>query len=431
MTLLKLQYNFLIIAVAVALSCNTTDPPVDKAELLLKLEDVSCTEAWITLTTNNLQLPAEINLTRTNPDGSSASHISILNTQDSLLYIDSLLPNQSYIFQALLLEKQVTSNKLSITTLDTTSQNFSFEVLEFGDGFESSYFNDVWVFEENNIWVCGYIYDPAFGRKNIMHWDGNSWEPLGIQFNSSGIDGIWAQDSSKIYFAAGFIIKYDNGNFTEISLGNIGLQNGQRVEKLWGSSESNIYGVGPWGTIVRYDGTQWSKIEFDMQWYFYEITGNKETGIAYAIAINQSSDCIVVKLENAIADIFYQQSTSEIKIFSVTLTELNNFLYIPNDWQNSICRISEKTRKVEVIYRIKGSFAIEQSSAFSINDIYYVGPDISGIGVWLFHFNGISYKMIALPSIDRDNLGSLHAIKDLAVSVGFTNNKAYLILIRR
>ncbi len=60
------------------------------------------------------------------------------------------------------------------------------------------------------------------------------------------------------------------------------------VEKLWGSSESNIWGVGPWGTIVHNDGNGWAKIDFDRQWYFYNITGNKETGIAYAVGRNTS-----------------------------------------------------------------------------------------------------------------------------------------------
>ncbi|MCU0344835.1 MAG: hypothetical protein MUE64_05585, partial [Ignavibacteriaceae bacterium] len=100
-------------------------------------------------------------------------------------------------------------------------------------------------------------------------------------------------------------------------------------------------------------------------------------------------------------------------------------------WQNTICRISEKTGKVEVIHQITGSFGMEQSSAVSRNDIYFFGPDYSGIGVWLLHFNGIRYITLEIPSVDRDNLGSLHAIKDLAVSVGFTNNKAYIIKIMR
>jgi hypothetical protein len=419
---------FIIALLLICISCDTTEPPPgDKPTLALKLEDVSCTEAWIELTTANLSLPATITIKQNNPTGDTKSQILNLNTKDSLLYIDSLLPNKNYQYQVSSKEHQVTSNKLSVTTLDTTSQNFSFEVLEFGDGFSSSYFNDVWIFNENDIWVCGNVFTNDSTDGNLYQWNGSYWKAHRLNFVD--MEGIWGINNV-MYLASGGIWKYDRVNLVRQNIEGTFSQ-GQAVHKLWGSSENNIYGVGPWGTIVWYNGLKWTKIEFDTQWYFYEITGNKETGIGYAIATNQLSDCIVVKLENSTTEIFYQQSISEIKIHSVTLTELNNFLYIPNDWQNTICRISEKTGKVEVIHQITGSFGMEQSSAVSSNDIYFFGPDYSGIGVWLLHFNGIRYKTLEIPSIDRDNLGSLHAIKDLAVSVGFTNNKAYIIKIRR
>ncbi len=75
-------------------NCDSTDPKLEP-ELALKLEDVSCTEAWLQLTTNNIQLPATINLLKNN----SVTQTFSLSTQDSLLYIDSLLPNQNYKFQ--------------------------------------------------------------------------------------------------------------------------------------------------------------------------------------------------------------------------------------------------------------------------------------------------------------------------------------------
>ncbi len=54
---------------------------------------------------------------------------------------------------------RVTSDSpANAVTMDTTTQNFTFETVEFGDGFSSSYFNDVWIFDENNIWAVGYIY---------------------------------------------------------------------------------------------------------------------------------------------------------------------------------------------------------------------------------------------------------------------------------
>jgi hypothetical protein len=419
---------FIIALLLICISCDTTEPPPgDKPTLALKLEDVSCTEAWIELTTANLSLPATITIKQNNPTGDTKSQILNLNTKDSLLYIDSLLPNKNYQYQVSSKEHQVTSNKLSVTTLDTTSQNFSFVVLEFGDGFSSSYFNDVWIFNENDIWVCGNVFTNDSTDGNLYQWNGSYWKAHRLNFVD--MEGIWGINNV-MYLASGGIWKYDRVNLVRQNIEGTFSQ-GQAVHKLWGSSENNIYGVGPWGTIVWYNGVKWTKIEFDTQWYFYEITGNKETGVGYAVAINQSSDCIVVKLENSATEIFYRQSTSDIKIHSVTLTELNSFLYIPNDWQNTICRISEKTGKVEVIHQITGSFGMEQSSAVSRNDIYFFGPDYSGIGVWLLHFNGIRYITLEIPSVDRDNLGSLHAIKDLAVSVGFTNNKAYIIKIMR
>jgi hypothetical protein len=42
--------------------CDSTEPPIEAHGLVLKLEDVSCTEAWIELSTINLQLPATITL---------------------------------------------------------------------------------------------------------------------------------------------------------------------------------------------------------------------------------------------------------------------------------------------------------------------------------------------------------------------------------
>src|SRR3970040_2328920 len=112
--------NFLVfvsLIFAALLSCNTTEPPPeDNRMLTLTFEDASCTEAWIQLTTENLPLPASINLFIDD----SLSPYSVRNTQDSLLYIDSLLPNKTYNFKTELsnIQNPVSSNELSVTTMD-------------------------------------------------------------------------------------------------------------------------------------------------------------------------------------------------------------------------------------------------------------------------------------------------------------------------
>ena len=67
-TELKTLFNFIFVLFTLIglLSCGTTDPqlPVEtKPTLTLSVEDTSCTEAWIKLTTQDLTLPLPSELT--------------------------------------------------------------------------------------------------------------------------------------------------------------------------------------------------------------------------------------------------------------------------------------------------------------------------------------------------------------------------------
>jgi hypothetical protein len=82
----KLILSFLFIILSIT-ACNTTEPPPppdgEKPTLELTLEDVSCTEAWIELTTTNLQLPTTITLKQIDPAGDTS--LSNLKSQYSRL----------------------------------------------------------------------------------------------------------------------------------------------------------------------------------------------------------------------------------------------------------------------------------------------------------------------------------------------------------
>ncbi len=141
------------------LSCNTTEPPQqNKSSLELTLADTSCTEAWIKLTTANINLPAEVNLKRTDADSSSKDEIFFISTADTILYVDSLLPNTNYKYQASSIVHQVSSNLLNVTTMDTTSHNFTFQTWTFGGQAGSCTLYDVAIIDENDIWAVGEIY---------------------------------------------------------------------------------------------------------------------------------------------------------------------------------------------------------------------------------------------------------------------------------
>ena len=161
------------------LSCNKKPTEPNGSTILLSLEDVSCLEAWIKITTEEV-IGKEIILNR---DGNEIRKFTLYGN-DTLITDISLLPSRRYKYTAIVREngKQVTmSNELSVTTMDTTSSNFTWQTFTFGEH-SSSVLYDVAIIDENNIWAVGEIYmkdslgSPDPHAYNAVHWDGSEWK---------------------------------------------------------------------------------------------------------------------------------------------------------------------------------------------------------------------------------------------------------------
>ena len=128
---------FLILS-AVLSSCNKNPvPPEQQPQISLSLEDFSCTEAWLKLTTANNSFPAAVELLKNNIHSETIN----LTSADTILYIDSLLPNKTYNLSSIIQSNNppageagqtIRSESLPITTLDTTSHNFTWQTWTFG-----------------------------------------------------------------------------------------------------------------------------------------------------------------------------------------------------------------------------------------------------------------------------------------------------------
>ncbi len=307
--------------------------------------------------------------------------------------------------------------------VDTTTQNFTFETFEFGDGFSSSYFKEVWIFDENNIWAVGYLATDSVSNANIMRWDGDKWYIENFSGTSSGIEGVWALDSSHIYFASGGIRKYENGTFSNVNT-NLGLTRYQGIHKLWGSSANNIWGVGPGGTIVHFDGTEWKKIDFDEQWYFYQITGNSKTGIAYATASDSSFTYIIVELNSLIAKTIYNSSENPKELVSIGVKMLNDTKLILS--AHEIWSFDLVTKETIILEDLSVGYGLTRISLSGENDVYFWGNKYND-GEKLVHFNGIRFREFDLPERDYVFHGGAFSIKDLSIMVAASEHKAYLI----
>jgi len=287
------------------LSCKrTTEPKFPVADLQLTVQDVSCTEAWLSLKAGDSLLGDTLKLYGN--DSLILSHE--LNAADSLVYADSLPPATEYAFEARIYDGGAllaASPKVTATTMDTTSHNFTWQTFEFGGQGGSSAFYDVAIIDQNDAWAVGEIYT-ADETYNAAHWNGEKWELRKVPYvDKTGyvwitpLYSIFAFSSNDIWFESG--VHWNGSRFVSLRM-NINFPS--HVNKIWGTSDNDLYIVGNNGLIAHYDGRQWQRIESGTDLPIQDIWGalNKEKG-EYEILCVASNEYNnygkkIIKIEN-------------------------------------------------------------------------------------------------------------------------------------
>jgi len=387
-------------AVIIYNSCNSVEPPPpngEKPTLTLKLEDVSCTEAWIELTTTNLQLPATITLKQINPTGDTLSQVSTLNTKDSLLYIDSLLPNKSYQYRVSSIEYKVSSSNLSVTTMDTTSHNFTWQTWTFGEH-DASFLWDVSIIDENNILAVGEIYlNDSLGNPdpklfNLIKLDNSNWNNERIYYNYQGanylaplqsiygftLNDIWVGSNQPMHWIGTIWQKWD-------LLGNI--WDGW-INKIWGNNSNDLYIVGDGGNIAHFNVSSWTRIVSGTETRINDVWGiiDKENKTILYCPVSSffvPGDKKILKVIDGQVDSVYWNR--DVRLYSAWAVN-ENVLYV--------CGEGAYVNKFGVWSEIDlypvGTNSVRGNGS---NDIFIVGD--SGA---IFHFNGVSWKMLSTPN---------------------------------
>jgi len=420
--------------------CNTTEPPDSPVppvpELKLELEDVSSTEAWINLTTKDLTLPAELTLKQYNPTGDSISKVLLLNTQDTLLYIDSLLPNQTYKFHSVIQPINHSSNEISVTTMDTTSHNFTFQTWTFGGTAGSSVLYDVAILDENNIIAVGEIMvadssPNGYTTYNAVHWDGNQWELLRIPYRDFGnhivygpLRTVLAFSATDIWFCSyADLVHFDGSNYLSKAFFMTGSNFNGQVSKMWGTDKNNIYCVGRSGSIYHYNGISWKKIESgtdidinDVWGIIDPITNSRKVFCAVSFVLQLGEHKILTLDENNKIDSLPWNTGR--RVGSVWTSDGKN-IYTGGGgvFQNKSGSWKEET-SIPLYYtnRVRGN---------ALNDVF-VGGDFG----LLAHFNGVDWKVYQEFLFSASSL-SITVNKDIIGAVGRFGESALIILGKR
>jgi hypothetical protein len=420
----------------VAASCNTTEPPIipppqSPKAIKLKLLDVSCTEAFISITASDTVLPVNITLKK-----DDTAMFSFILTQTDTTVIDTTLqPDISYVYQttAVIKGKEENSDSLQVKTLNTTSHNFTWQKFQFGTG-ASSILKDVAIIDENNIWAVGEIYADTTGLPyNAVHWDGSNWELKRISVNFRGnlitppLEGIFAFSSTDIWLVGSLPIHGDGNNWTMYDLRTT-VDPNISLSKAWGNNSSDIYFVGRLGSIAHYLNGSWSKIESGTDLNIVDIWGdvnpftNKTEIICGAanIFVNPGSELIRIK-EDFTTEML--DNTGLGQTFAPLWFKAGIRYYVVGDG------LYEKTYKDSSIWLNLNNnitqYFMECIRGNSLNNII-----LAGAFGEVIHFNGISWVSIKNTETTINN-GSYYkvAVKgNVAVAVGFDQSQAVILM---
>jgi len=428
-----LPFYFLLL-----ISCEKQTTPVTlpNPQLTLTVEDAAVTEAWLRLRAQETAAEQQIIIWR---DSSEIYNLGGAIT-DTTLHDSALLPAYDYTYRAELRkngQKISDTEPVSITTMDTTSHDFQWEIFEFGGVHGSSVLYDVVIVNENDIWAVGELYvntdSLPWKPYSASHWNGQEWELKRFTYisNSSEIviapvRGIWVLSNDDIWLAAGSIFHWD-GNIATLSYQrNISTQ--ETIEKLWINSSSEIYGVGNEGLIVHYTGSSWYRIESGTELDFRDVWGawNSQgqyweiVAVASKLYINYDRLIFQIKPSYALLSdsginwpLLAVWFSSGRKYYVAGSGIYEKHQFSERQWQNGPLDITHYT-----IFGMRGN---------AINDIVAAG----GVGE-IIHFNGMTWKSFF--DVTQLGYGNYYAVDmegDIIIAVGQDAPRATIAVGRR
>ena len=428
----KIIFLFVFFAGLLFLSCNPTEPGNAPAGLEFKAEDASCTEAWLTLKAGNITGAKVFR-------EDSLIYSFNTNSIDTTLFDEGLLPNQIYKYHTVIQpsnNSRVVTKELTLQTMDTTSHNFTWQTFTFGGDAGSSALNDVAIIDENNIWAVGEIYlkdslgTPDPHAYNAVHWDGQTWKLFKLQFftfcgqsytSSYPAKAIYAFDSENIIISSNSQLTYLR-NEKQIRTECVSVS----VNKIWGTSSSDLYIAGNNGSIAHYDGSKWTMIESGTGADINDIFGaiNSSTGetgiyvVASSILYNPERKFIKI-VDNKI--VYQKDFEYEIFLSSVWLAA-GRKIYVTT-WNGKIYTFNNNNWK---ILDYKTEYAQTHIRGTDYNDIF-----VAGSFGFLTHFNGVTWKQITDVNQISSVISSIDINNKTIVVVGTLGSKATVKIGKR
>ncbi|MCR4418539.1 MAG: glucosyl transferase [Ignavibacteria bacterium] len=442
-----MRYKFIFLGIILFLIftnnvCKKTPvEPEEVQRLNLSLESILCTEVYLRLNVRDLALPIRLEVYC---NDSLVSSIGELRSIDTILIVENLQPKRSYDIYVKGTGDGINyyrSNLSRFITLDTTSRNFTWQVFEFGD-IGLSALHDVAIIDENDIWAVGEIRIAdtsinGYTTYNAVHWDGSNWELKKIgRVGGWACHTVFAFSANDIWFEGN--IHWDGSKYKVHMNGWPLMPNGDgwQVNKMWGSSSSDLYAVGYNDNIAHWDGNRWTKIESGVDVNFIDIHGQTSDGKIFICGYNTVNEYKATLLEIKDKNVRVKWYKTNVMTYDPPYGGTIHNIFTSGDYLFTVgskgffrenVRLGTYPKKVldyapDWVYAMRGN---------DVNDVFTFSDQNE-----IYHYNGYNLRKI------YGNHLILHAFYggnvkgDIVVGVGLiyvdpTHSKALLVVGKR
>jgi hypothetical protein len=279
-----------------------------------------------------------------------------------------------------------TTDTVIVTPNDTSSHDFVWT--EYSLSGESS-ISGCWVFSDTEIWIAG---------RDFYKLKHGAWERVTVVGSGTTIFGFTSTDA---WFLYGSILNHFNGStFKETRFYEDGInlltpdQDGP-LRQMWGTSSNDLFVVGDRGTIIHFDGTNWTKFPKVTEKKLQSIWGTSSNDV-YACGFDLSTaETILLHYDGSAwseVDISQQKGayatggfntvwTSDSADHKIVLTAGAILIKRTdnNSWRSDSGLVKNRLGDGGFVplYTIRGN---------SANDVM-----LAGTGGWIGHWNGVSW----------------------------------------
>jgi uncharacterized membrane protein len=438
------------------MQCNNKSilPPDDKPKytqcISLTADEIRVTEAWLKVKFTDTTVNRSFKIVR---DGQTTFTGRIVTSTDTVLLDKNLLPNHIYKYKALRLVDAVAVDSvlLDVPTMDITSHEFTWQVDTVSTG-STCVVNDVFIVNDTCVYIVGQLNElDSLGKKKggvygVGIWNGQKWKTVKLNDEQNDpivpLRGITVFGNTDIWFAAGSVYRWDGVSLqATLSISRLTLPNANAtIEKIWGRSNSDIYGVGTEGTIIHYDGTNWQLMESGTDVNLTDVWGSPDGSVVWAAGYyDDKAGTYLFKYDGTNWKMMYDGTSSRSHLTPDSISGV-----ITSVWTNSNNKVFVGAGAGIFLLEDKANWKSRLVTPLGwlrtlpggmrgndINDMFIVGT-YGFIG----HYNGSTCKQYSQFYSNKNIIYSVAQKGNLVVAVGITFgdfifNKAVVFIGRR